>query len=272
LPSNQGRNVAKIAKPFTPIPNSWVDKYGWHGTETNALGELLESADHDRRTTTSIRRLQARWGWGKDRCSAFIEELVDQNIATIQVHRQGHKRVHTEVDFAPLYGIQRDTAGYTSGYTDSDPTRARTNALPIKEKEEYKNKEKLSHTSGVQAYSAEFQNFWTRWNYPKKSTKAQCFTWWKQHKPNLELQDLIIQGTIAKALVTEDRFMPDPIRYLKYKRWEDQTHQPGDENGNGTGSSESIREGFARYAKQLESESETDGGQGLDDVESDIPF
>jgi hypothetical protein len=263
--------MGKINGTFTPIPERWTDKWGW-GTETMALGELLRSANYERITQTSIRTLQARWGWGKGRCSAFLTELVDQDVGSLQVHKRGHKRVHTKVDFSRLYGESKDTSEDTSEDTNPGLHIDEHAGAPVSPKDVEDKDKDLPSKTRANEYSTDFDDFWKRWNYPKKVTKYECFSWWKQNKPSDELQTLIIGQTIAENKVPGEDYILDPIRYLKRKRWEDEITDAHTRRSS-TGNDRALSEGFARLASEArldESEADNNGILGL--TEPDIPF
>ena len=82
-------------------------------------------------------------------------------------------------------------------------------------------------------YSSNFLSFWDQ--YPKKVGKPNAFKQWKKIKPDLEIviQALNQQKEYKENLNSENKFCPewpDPERWIKNKRWEDETQdtQPTD--------------------------------------------
>ena len=73
-----------------------------------------------------------------------------------------------------------------------------------------------------------FESFWKE--YPKKVGKKQCKVYWDKLKPGPELFTIIMDGLLAQNTMRdiykkEDMWCPnppDPIRWLKYERWEDE--------------------------------------------------
>ena len=77
-------------------------------------------------------------------------------------------------------------------------------------------------------YSSNFLLFWE--NYPKKVGKPNAFKQWNKIKPNLEIviQALNQQKEHKETLNSENKFCPewpDPERWIKNKRWEDETQE-----------------------------------------------
>ncbi len=74
-------------------------------------------------------------------------------------------------------------------------------------------------------YSSNFLSFWSE--YPKKVGKPNAFKQWKKLKPDLNiiLKAITIQKQIKENLNNEGKFCPewpDPERWIKNKRWEDE--------------------------------------------------
>lgn len=73
-----------------------------------------------------------------------------------------------------------------------------------------------------------FDSFWKE--YPKKVGKKQCKVYWAKLKPSKELFTIIIDNLVSQNLLrlkytNDNQFYPnppDPIRWLKYERWEDE--------------------------------------------------
>lgn len=61
-----------------------------------------------------------------------------------------------------------------------------------------------------------FAWFWEK--YPKKTTKKQCFDWWKK---NPGKRQAAIDGLEYYKRSTDAQYYLDPIRYLKRERWLD---------------------------------------------------
>jgi len=78
-------------------------------------------------------------------------------------------------------------------------------------------------------YSSNFLSFWN--SYPKKVGKLNTFKQWKKLKPDLEilLKALNAQKQEKENLINENKFCPewpDPERWIKNKRWEDEILEP----------------------------------------------
>lgn len=76
------------------------------------------------------------------------------------------------------------------------------------------------------AYDAhpDFLRFWSLW--PKKVGKLEALREWVKLKPNPELVDQILASLRAHTQITwrngERRYIKDPERWLKHRRWEDE--------------------------------------------------
>ena len=73
-----------------------------------------------------------------------------------------------------------------------------------------------------------FDTFWKE--YPKKVGKKQCKTYWSKLKVSAELFTIIMDSLVAHNVLRAKYAQngawypnpPDPIRWLKYERWEDE--------------------------------------------------
>tara|TARA_R100000231_G_C5319241_1_gene162901 strand:- start:474 stop:794 length:321 start_codon:yes stop_codon:yes gene_type:complete len=73
-----------------------------------------------------------------------------------------------------------------------------------------------------------FDTFWKE--YPKKVGKKQCKTYWSKLKMSAELftiiMDSLVSQNVLRAKYAQNNTWypnpPDPIRWLKYERWEDE--------------------------------------------------
>lgn len=66
-----------------------------------------------------------------------------------------------------------------------------------------------------------FEMFWTA--YDKKVGKQAAITQWKRIKPCQEMTDRIVSAASAYASSRETKYRKDPERWLKEKRWEDES-------------------------------------------------
>ena len=73
-----------------------------------------------------------------------------------------------------------------------------------------------------------FDTFWKE--YPKKVGKKQCKTYWAKLKLSVDMFTIIMDSLVNQNLLRNKYIQnnvwypnpPDPIRWLKHERWEDE--------------------------------------------------
>jgi hypothetical protein len=75
-------------------------------------------------------------------------------------------------------------------------------------------------------YSDEFLEFYNL--YPKATTKAEAFEWYRENIKNGQHAEVMagLRAAMPMLMASEENYRPDPIRWLRKRRFEDYGHAP----------------------------------------------
>lgn len=123
---------------------------------------------------------------------------------------------------------------------DANAMRTHSEGNAIKESKVKEKKEKTTTEQSKDDYSSRFETFWGK--YPKKFGKAKAYTYWKKHKCENGIFEIIMESLEAQKqskdwIKDNGQYIPHGSTWVINRRWEDKPErsQPIQDPTYGTG-------------------------------------
>ena len=85
-------------------------------------------------------------------------------------------------------------------------------------------------------YAPGFERFWLAYKCKRRVNKLQAFQEWTRHGCEADPEPVMAGLSAFKATDKwREGFMPEPARWLKWRRWEDMPEDQDDATGSGEG-------------------------------------
>lgn len=190
------------------------------GTNLLMLLAIADFADDDGKAYPSVQTLAEKCRMKSRNANVILAALRASGELEVKQNEGPHGTNRYRVVFA-------SQALQSSAGVQNNAGLQRNARTPAKECSKPLQRNADEPSVNHQEPSNDFLRFWDV--YGKKVGKSNAVKEWKKIRPSSETVEVIIEAATSYASKTETKFRLDPERWIKYRRWEDESpaHQSG---------------------------------------------